>query len=143
MRSLHVLSLVQSLLLLCKSDSPSTDVYGTCHESKPMEKVAGDKMVSDAMKKIHLIDGGTIEDVTFHALIHNKAQSYGPFHPDYEQTRMEALRKKIIFQNDGKLSDETMKMYFNSITATDEIYLVVHGWLDSVQSEHKIDGVCK
>lgn len=139
MRSLHVLSLVQSLLLLSKSVS-STDNYGTCHESKPMKKVEGEKIVLNAMTTSNFMHGGTEEDVSFHALIHKQWKHSGP---DYEQTMEEAMKNKITFKQDGTLSHEGMKEYFGHITAKDKIFLVVHGWLDKVDSEHKIDGVRK
>lgn len=79
MRSLLVLSLVQGLVLLPESASP--DTYGNCHESKPMDSDVGNKVFWDAMKR--LINRGRIEDITFHALLHDN-HIIRQAEPDYD-----------------------------------------------------------
>lgn len=139
MRSLVVLSLVQGLVLL--SESASTDTYGSCHESKPMDSDVGNKVFWDAMQR--LINRGRIEDITFLALLHDN-DIIQRAKPDYDQATEEALRRKIAFLPNGELVDEkTMLGHFSTIQKDDEIYLVVPGWLDNIQSGHKINGICK
>lgn len=120
-----------------------------CLESKNKHKDINETKSSQALRFAELFNW-EINDKTvkFYVLLYDENRPQPPqlgdggYNTYYENIRAEVKRNEVYFKRDGTVQGSATVI--DSLAASDApIYLLVHGWTDSIRSLHMINGVGK